>query len=226
VRWFGPTVAMCLVLVGCADPPPPRNAGAANEVSDRAEVAEIVCEADGSTTVRTSKVVVQPDGVHVHVESHLDQPASVGEFAMDVEPGETDFVSTVAPGRIDAACYPYSEHGPDGDEPKIAPIEVFDPEGIFVHAEVECSGPSSALIADFFEEPLDVGPVPLDVARTSIRGLRPDDELVYTGYPEQEDRSVAVRRDGTIVAIYSFVTFDGEEWSVVSNSICESADLR
>jgi hypothetical protein len=95
-----------------------------------------------------------------------------------------------------------------------------------VPGEIECSGTASSMIADFFDLPLDEGPVPLDVARAEIRGLEADDEVLHTGYPEQRNRTVAVRRDGEIVATYDFVTFDGEEWQVASNYICSSSGLR
>jgi hypothetical protein len=226
VRRFAIAVPLCLLLAGCADPLPPAQEGPPNSVSiDFPDVAEIVCEADGSTTVRTPQVLVQPDGVHLRVVSRLDEPASVGAFRVDVEPGETAFVSTVAPGEVDAACYPYGEHGPGGAESEKAPVEVLDPDRVFVDGEVECSGEASSMIADFFKRPLDAGPVPLDVARSMIKGLLSGDEVLHLGYPEQGARQVAVRRDGTIVATFDFITFDGEEWHIASNYICSSSGL-
>ena len=213
-----------MMLMACADPPGPRDPAPASSTDDVPLVAEIVCEADGSTTVSTPEVLVQPDGVHVRVLSRLDEPASVGAFRMDVEPGTTEFVSTVAPGEVDAGCYPFSEHDPGGSEPQRAPVEVLDPDGFFVDGEVACSG--SSMVADFFKPPLDAGPVPLEVARESIRGLLPGDEVLHLGYPEQGGRQVAVRRDGTIVATFDFITFDGDEWHVASNSICSSSGLQ
>jgi hypothetical protein len=161
----------------------------------------------------------------VRVVSRLDEPASVGEFRMDVERGETTLVSTVAPGKVDAGCYPYSEHDPGGAEPEKAPVEVLDPDGLYVQGQVECSGEASSLIADFFERPLDAGPVPLEVARERIRGLLPGDEVLHLGYPEQGGRQIGVRRDGVIVATFDFITFDGDKWQIASNYICSSSGL-
>jgi hypothetical protein len=228
MRRFAFAVTLCLLLAGCADTPPPIEEGPATGPAPTGipDIAEIVCEADGTTTVITPEVAVQPDGVHVRVISRLDEPASVGAFRMDVGPGETAFVSTVAPGEVDAGCYPFSEHGPGGADPERAPVEVLDSGGLFVDGEVECSGTASSMIADFFEQPLDAGPVPLEVARESIRGLLPGDEILHLGYPEQGGRQVAVRRDETIVATFDFVTFDGEKWQIASNDICSSSGLR
>lgn len=220
-------LALSVVLVACADPPGPGEEGPPNAVpASVSDVAEIVCEADGSTTLSTPQVVVQPDGVHVRGVSRLDEPAEIIGLGRDIEGGVTEWVSTTAPGVVDVACNPYSQHEPGGKEPMMAPLDVSDPDGIYVPGEIRCSGTASGMIADFVEEPLDAGPVPLDVARESIHGLRADDEVLHTGYPEQRDRVVAVRRDGEIVATYNFVTFDGEKWSVASNHICSSSGLR
>ena len=90
-----------MMLAACADPPGTRDPAPASSADDVPLVAEIVCEADGSTTVSTPEVLVQPDGVHVRVLSRLDEPARSSTFAMDVEPGETDRVvgQHLPPGR-------------------------------------------------------------------------------------------------------------------------------
>lgn len=216
-----------LLLVGCANPPGPSDGGPPNGVPEGVpDVAEIVCSANGSTTVETPEVLVQPDGIHVHVVSHLDEPAELIGLLRDVDAGETTFVTTSVPGSLEVGCNPYSQHGPGGDEPTLVPMEVLDPEEVFVEGEFECSGTASSMIADFFEQPLDVGAVPLEVARESIQGLLPSDEMLHLGYPEQGGRQVAVRRDGTIVATFDFVTFDGDEWQIASNYICSSSGLH
>jgi len=196
-----------------------------SDPDDVPNVAEIVCEADGSTTIRTPQVVVQPDGVHVHAVSHLDEPAELVGLGRDVDPGDTRWVSTIAPGRVEVGCNPFSDHGA-GNDPVTRPVELLDPDGLYAEGEVECSGSASVTIADFFEQPMDAGPVPLDVARESIRRLEPTDEVLHVGYPEQDTAGVAVRREGVVVATFSFVTFDGEEWVIEGSEICSSSGLR
>jgi hypothetical protein len=217
-------VILSVVLVGCADAPPPVPERPANDSAGAPDVAEIVCEADGSTTVRTPQVVVQPDGVHVRILSRLDEPASINGFGFDVDHGERTHVAGIAPGVIRTACWPFSQHG-TGEEPPTSPIEVLDPGGTFVSGELDCAGMASSMIADFMEAPLDAGPVPLDEARRRITGLQPEDALVHTGYPEDDDPGVAVRRDGEVVATFGFVTFDGERWSIAGATICESSGI-
>jgi hypothetical protein len=125
---------------------------------------------------------------------------------------------------VEEACWPFSRHG-DGGDPPTTPIEILDPEGTFVSGELDCDGVASSMIADFAELPLEVGPVPSDEARHGTTGLRPDDEVVHTGYPEEDEAGVAVRRDGKVVASFDFVTFDREEWVVAGATICESSGI-
>ena len=208
-----------VLLAGCAE------SSVGPEGQGTPSVAEVVCEADGSTTVLTPEVLAQTDGVHVHVVSDLDEPASVGGFGFDVEPGEKDWVSHAAPGSVDAACYAYSDHD-TGEEPPAAPIEILDPEGFYVDGEIDCTGEMSSSISDFAETPMAVGPVPLQQARDRIQGLDEDDEVLHAGYPEQFDAKVIVRRNLEVVASFSFVTFDGEEWVVEGSTICESSGIN
>jgi hypothetical protein len=217
VRVCRTLLAASALLAACADPSEPE--------SGAPDVAEIVCESDGSTTVLTPTVRVQRDGLHVHVVSRLDEPAELVGLGRDVEPGETMYVSTAPPGRTETACYPYSRHDQQVD-PDTTAIEILDPEGMYVGGEIDCLGPASGSISDFSEAPMDVGPVPLEEARAAIDGLRPEDDVVHTGYPGRNDRGVAVLRDEDVVASFTFVTFDGEEWSIESSTICESSGLR
>ncbi len=219
-RWIG-LMPLSVLFVACANAPLP-----GSDPTDVPAVAEIVCEADGSTTIRTPEVLVQPDGIHVHVVSRLDEPAQmVGLFGSDVEPGGSDYISVVEPGTIEAGCFPYSQHE-DPDSLITSPIEVLDPDGTYVDGEVDCSGMMRASVSDFAEPALDAGPVPLEEARPKIRGLQAGDEVLLTGYPEQAGAAVAVRRGDEIVATFSFVTFDGQEWVIEGSSICESSGLR
>ena len=108
-------IALSICLTGCAETAD----GLGGE--GPATVAEVICEANGSTTVLTPEVVVQPDGVHVHLVSHLDEPAEMIDLGHDVEPGETRWVSHAPPGTIETACNPFSQHG-SGEEPTTTPI--------------------------------------------------------------------------------------------------------
>lgn len=210
-------VASLIVTAGCADAPTGTKA-------DTQDVAGIICEADGSTTILTPRVLVQPDGVHVHAVSRLDETAEIIDLGHDVQPGETEWVAQTPPGKVETACNPFSQHD-SGEAPPTTPVEILDPDGIYVNGEIQCSGTSGAIIGDFAEAPLDVGPVPLSEARKAIRGLDDDDQVLRAGYPEQRDAAIIVRRHSQIVASFGFVTFDGEDWVVEGSQICTSSGL-
>jgi hypothetical protein len=214
-------LAGSLLLTGCAETAVgPEGGGAAS-------VAEIVCEADGSTTVLTPTVVVQPDGIHVRVVSHLDEPAEIIGLGHDVDPGETRWVSHAPPGTAETACNPFSQHG-SGEVPTTKPIEIVDPDGLYLEGGLECGFLSSewGMTGDFAEAPLEEGVVPLSEARASIDGVEPQDEVRYAGYPSSRDRNVVVVRDGDVIASFEFVTFDGEEWVAASASGCDGSGIH
>jgi hypothetical protein len=212
-------LAGSVLLMGCAETAVVGPGG-----EGPATVAEVVCEADGSTTILTPRVLAQPDGVHVHAVSHLDEWASLNGFGFDIENGETDFVVDIPPGVINEACWPYSLHE-TLEEPATQPIHVLDPEGSYVDDDVQCSGSIGSYTADFAEAPLDQGPVPLDEARARLEGLQEGDEVRHAGYPGQTDRSVIVIRDEEVVASFSFVTFGGGGWAIAGATICESSGI-
>lgn len=219
-RLAGPVVAIVLAGAACADAPRP----SPGVVPDHPDVARIVCEADGSTIVSTSTVLVQPDGVHVRVESHLDEPASVNGWGFDVDPGRSAWVMTGPPGLVQTACWPYSDHD-SGEEPPPTPVEVLDPDGLYVDPEVDCTGQVGTYIADYGAPGPDFDVrIPLEEAREEIRGLRSTDQLVHGGYPEAVPAPVLVVRDGGVVASFSFAQTE-RGWTSPGGTICGDADL-
>jgi hypothetical protein len=163
----------------------------------------------------------------VRIISHLDEPASVDGFGFDVEPGETERVSHTPPGTTDMACYPFSIHG-SGEVPPTTPIEILDPEDLYLDGELNCGLFSAVwnMIGEAAETPLEEGVVPLSEARASITGLEAQDEVRFAGYPSSRDRNVLVVRDDNVIASFEFVTFDGENWVAMSGSGCEGSGVR
>lgn len=183
----------------------------------------LTCGSDGSSSVSDDTVQAQPDGVHLRVVNEYVEPVSVGGF--DADPGTTTWTLTEAPGRFGLSCWPYSQHT-SGDEPPPIDIEIVDPSGLFVPGQVECPGEAMAGHSDFGPEPATYGPPPLDVARESIPGLRSDDIVQIAGYPEQDNASVSVIRDGKVIASYGFVRFEGRPWSIAGGTVCTGFGLK
>jgi hypothetical protein len=206
-------------LVGCADQPSPTR----DEDGAPARV-EIICRADGSTQLSTSSVRAQPDGVHVLVRSQLEEPASVNGVGVDVSPGRRSDVLSIEPGTLDVACWPYSQHG--STEPPTTPLEILDPDGLYVDPALACGGGTiGSTIADFVFPGPKEGIIPLEEARRRIGGLSADDQVIYGGYPEQRARPVLVVRDDAVIASIS-LGLSGTEWVRMGSSVCDESGLR
>ncbi|MGZ8619375.1 MAG: hypothetical protein ACXWYE_05690 [Actinomycetota bacterium] len=212
-------LVLVTAVAGCADPAP-----AGQDASSAPALAVIECEADGSTTIGTPEVQAQPDGVHVRVVSHLDEPASINGWGFDVVTGTSRWTFGSRPGVVETACWPYSGHGKE--EPATQPIEILDPSGLFVDGELDCEGMWSSSVSDYASEPdADAPPIPLDEARSMVRGLLPGDQVRYAGYPQEPDQGVIVVRDGRVIASLRFARFGGR-WSSPGGSICVDDEIR
>ena len=214
-------VALALLLMsGCGNSPSPKG----DDSTATPARAEIVCRADGTTDVLTPAVRAQPDGVHVLVRSHLDEPASVNGIGVDVSPGRWSDVLSIEPGIIDVACWPFSQHGPK--EPPTTPLDVVDPEGMYVDLELDCGGGMIlGAISEFISPAPTDALIPLDEARRQIKGLSSTDEVTYGGYPEQRTRPVFVVRDDAVIASISF-GLSGDDWVHMGSSVCDESGLR
>jgi hypothetical protein len=213
--------AFC-ISVSCAD----ANDGAAGGsgptgASDAPIHVDLTCGVDGSTSLSSGVVQPQRDGVHLLVVNEYDEPVSVEGF--DADPGSSDWVLAQAPGNVELMCWPFSLHS-SGEEPLRVRLTVVDPQGLYVDGTLACEMVTS-MHGDYADLPVDEGPPPLDVAREAIGGLRPDDLLLYAGYPDQLRRAVVVSREDEIVASFSIARFQGQSWEVTGYSACEGSDL-
>lgn len=204
-------VLIALVLVACAESP-------ARDASTIPARVEVICRADESTELSTSSVRAQPDGVHVLVRSQLDEPASVNGLGVYVEPGRRSDVVSIGPGTIGVACWPYPDHG--SGEPPTTPLEIVDPDGLYVDPALDCGDGMFGSTANDFSNPGPKGGVaPLEEARSQIGGLSEDDRVVYGGYPEQRVRPVLVVRDDDVIANISFGLL-GNDWVQTGSNVC------
>ncbi len=136
---------------------------------------------------------------------------SVNGLGFDVEPGQTERTIALAPGEAKVACWAFSDHD-SLDEPPTTRLEVLDPRSLYTDPELEC--PAGDMIGSTISDFIAPGPdpsmrIPLDEAERGARGLRPDDQPVYGGYPEQEQAPVLVVRGGSVVAAFSFAQAEG-----------------
>jgi len=218
-----------LLLGACAESSP---AAHSREGESTPTVARIVCQADGSTSVLTPEVLAQPDGVHLVVESRLDEPASlIGGFGFDVDPGVSEWTLQTGPGDLAVACWPFSDHG-SGEEPDTLPLQVLDPDGLYIApAELECSnGMQWTTIMDFIDMTTGISDDPVDAVRQSLRGLQAGDvvSLHRSGYPEADTQghgTVVVSRDGRAVALIGLSLADDGRWLLNGGQGCANSGV-
>jgi hypothetical protein len=198
-----PILALVTVfsLVSCAERPAehaePRTAD-----SPLPGLGRLVCERDGGTSVETPVVAAQSDGVHFRIESRLDEPASINGLGTDVDPGTSEVTLSTPPGKVEVACWPFSQHR--DPEPPTVEMRIVDSDGLYVSPEIECSeGTSWSSIFDFMEGTHGSHDDPVKLARKNLKGLRPNDTLELAGYPEHPV-GVRVVREGRTVAVVDF----------------------
>jgi len=214
--------AILITAAACAPSEQPRS-----PAGDPAEetVARIVCRADGSTELLTPRVAVQSDGIHISVRNLAGEPASLGGLAVDAEEGRSEHVSRTAPGEIDVACWPYSKH--EERRPQRVHMIVADPHGYWVSPKLEClSRTASTSILDYFGEAEGEKGDPVDIARRSLTGLKPEDVVRRAGYPEAASPTVAVAREGrTLVTLFFIAAQDGG-WLLSTQENCSGSGIR
>ena len=183
--------------------------------------ADLTCGTDGTATLSTDTVQPRPDGVHIRVINESDEPVSVAGF--DADTGTTNWVSAYGPGTTELGCWPFSQHA-SGDAPERLSLEIVDPFGLYVDGSISCQIEMNITV-DRSDGPTDEGPPSLAVARGLIDGLRQDDVLRVSGYPEQEGGAVIVIRDGETVARYGIQRFGDRPWEIAAGSACENTGL-
>jgi hypothetical protein len=182
--------------------------------------AAVILTCDGeTTTLETPQARPQADGVHIVITNTLGRNLALeirdggGMNAMAprdevVWPGEPGIVQLRCLDPVDAAI-------PEGG---YVEVEIVDPEGIYVPAELAC-GDLTAWYATFGPDAVGV-PDPVESVRDH-EWVEPGDAVELAGYPESETRLVRVVREGEIVAVLEYTRSGPEEWLETSGNACE-----
>jgi hypothetical protein len=199
------------------------------------QVAEVVCEPSGPR-VLTPVVRPQQDGVHVRVRNTFPDTASFGLRVIDgggqgdgAPPGVFELIFPVAPGELVATCSPPdADHG---DARWRAPLEVVDPQGLFVPYAAQCrTGRVMAQIIDYASGAKGVQGDPVSIARDSLDGLESTDVVERAGYPSErrsiEEAIVRVVREGWVVAALNYRSDGHDGWLEDQRNTCEDAGIR
>lgn len=222
--WIG-FIAFSALLAACGEPDPATTGAGGPPSPDVPAVLEIVCHEDGSTELLDTDVRAQPDGVHMRVDNRAGEFVSINGAGLDFSEGVTEQTARTAPGEVKVACWPGSKH--TEPEPERQAVRIHDPDGYWVHAEMECPrDPAIAeTIIDYADDGSGAQGNPEDLARDDLKGLEPDDEISTVGYPEAEPRQIAVERNEETVALLSYGAAQKGGWYLSSYSTCGSSDL-
>ena len=219
------SLVLPVLLVACGNPQA-RDATAGSEPpGPAAGILEVICRADGDTEIVSERVQAEPDGVHVRFDNRAGEPATLSGTALDFSEGVTEQVAPMAPGRHKVACWPHSKHG--GPEPKLLAIEVLDPENRWRAGELECTKSElvSSVQMDYVADAEGKVGDPEEITRKTANGIGPGDEVLTVGYPDAENRKIGVRRNGKLVAVFSYWPALKGGWLVGDYSTCESSGI-
>jgi hypothetical protein len=187
------------------------------------DAARVVCTADG-VRVETPSVAPRPDGVHVEIVNETDAERAVSLSGPDsgqgfgAPPGTSEQVVDVGPGALTVGCDDPATEPRPGE-----PVEVVDPEGLWVSTQLPCADQFSQVL-DYIQGAKGETSDPLEAARTAVEayGLEPDDVFEPAGYPEAEVPKVRLVRDGAPLAVVDMFD-DGEgKWLVGTVTGCSS----
>jgi hypothetical protein len=174
-----------------------------------------------STTVLTPVVQAQPDGVHIDVEANASANLAFVFPGNGRNAEDGPFISTHPPGEMLVACL-----APDddpGDDSLYEVITVVDQHGYYLEQSMTCAGAEGV----WAEHPVGLeGNDPIAAVGGWLKGIVPTDVLERVGYVARErDATVAVRRDGELVAAADLKAIrDG--WGWVSFSACPDSNIR
>jgi hypothetical protein len=187
--------------------------------------ARVTCTEDG-VVVETPAAAPQPDGFHVVIVNETDAERSFslsgdsGGLGFGAPPGEMEEVVDLGPGPVTVGCDDPATEPRPGE-----PLEIVDPEGIWVPTALPCADQFSQVI-DYIQGAKGETSDPLEAARRAVEGygLEPDDAFEPVGYPEAEVPKIALVRAGAPLAVIDLMDDGQGKWLVGTVTACSSLE--
>jgi hypothetical protein len=206
------------------------------------QIGVIRCRSNGQTVVKTPRVAVQADGVHIRVQETSgagalmvfpdvwDGGVQTSGFPRGIE-DEGDVLAVPA-GRARIACdWPNDDDMTSRDELAASvPIEFVNDQGLYHLDELVCPHEDRRFPDDPSLRAYAVGndhvPLP-DVIRRVVPGIRDTDVVDYGGYPQAESsfRSWRVVRNGVVLALIRDPNAFGGTWPFGPIETCEGSGI-
>src|SRR5919204_365608 len=185
-------------------------------------VANVTCDAT-NTEVATPVVEPQPDGVHISVQN--TSGTNLGIEVKDVggenaTAGTSETVWQFGPGTYQVRCTPNGNEAPGAYQA----LEVQDPEHLWVSNELDCNA-VTGVNADYVPGATGDKTPPIELLQEHVTGLEPNDVLEAAGYSDAPNPQVRVVRDGTVIAVYQFMSDGQGGWLLSSSQQCSDSNL-
>src|SRR5919198_97711 len=185
-------------------------------------VANVTCDAT-NTEVATPVVEPQPDGVHISVQN--TSGTNLGIEVKDVggenaTAGTSETVWQFGPGTYQVRCTPSGNEAPSPYQS----LEVQDPQHLWVSNELDCNA-VTGVKADYVPGATGDKTPPIELLQEHVTGLEPNDVLEAAGYSEAPNPQVRVVRDGTVIAVYQFMSDGQGGWLLSSSQQCSDSNL-
>ena len=202
--------------------PVPSAAPPATPEGEAPDVLAVTCTPTG-TEAASSRVAVQPDGVHILIRNAsggapLFEIDDVGGSGAPDDAEERVWELPVGVARI--RCEPDTAQS---EVPWIT-VQVVDPNGFYVPDRPDCAAVSAATL-DYAAGARGPAGDPVDVARDQITGLRAGDEVGPAGYVARDSKKVRVVRDGTVIAVGNYHPDGAGGWLLGEIETCSDAGL-
>src|SRR5919197_1670904 len=185
-------------------------------------VANVTCDAT-NTEVATPVVEPQPDGVHISVQN--TSGTNLGIEVKDVggenaTAGTSETVWQFGPRPYQVRCTPNGNEVPGPYQT----LDVQDPQHLWVSNQLDCNA-VTGVNADYVPGAKGDKTPPIELLQEHVTGLQPNDVLQAAGYSDAPDPQVRVVRDGTVIAVYQFMS-DGQGGRLLSSSQqCSDSNL-
>lgn len=179
--------------------------GAATEP---AQVGRISCDG-ANPIVQTPVVATQPDGVHVVLSNPSEEMLSFSisiapadsyvATVSTLEPGRTQLLIDLPPGRVEFSCASTPDDGQAGVA-GLGTFEIVDPAENYLPADLQCD--TGSAYGSGAAQPSGGGGFtgdPVQVARDHVSGLEFDDLVQRAGYVESEQPVIRIVRAEAVV---------------------------
>jgi hypothetical protein len=241
-------LATLVVIAGCgttepgSQPTPPPTASGKTVLVPTAtvetplppDVARIVCNAE-LTTVATSRIRPQRDGIHLQFENRAGKPLSYSIESMsgggqgaDLPLQGTEIVVALPPGQLSLACFdPNANEDPSKQER--TKLNVADPQGLWTPAVLSSTCTMGvATTSDYAAGAEGEQRPPVEIARRFLEErsvLENDDVVEAAGYPDQDAAVVRLARDGETLAVLEFMSDGNNGWLPSTVNACAGIGL-